>query len=255
MEVDVDGEIQYQDYFHYDDSYYDYEFIKYHYIENEQVLVECDYCGDMFYMNKNSRGTRISSFKKLSKEFGYEELYKDACKNCSNKKRMETMMIRHGTHSMFTKESVKLKSKKAMLKQNGVKVSRQQKHISNLINGRLNALIGFYAVDILLPNKVIIEYDGSGHDLSVKMGTQTQEQFDKSERGREKYLLNKGFSILRIVSQNDLLPSNKVLLNLINDNINELNNNVKYIHIPKYKRDKRYGKLYYIEELAKKGVK
>ena len=67
----------------------------------------------------------------------------------------------------------------SMCKHGKIKSGRQQRYICNLLNGHLNKKIGKYACDIVFQNEMlIIEYDGSGHRMSVTLGGCTNEQFD-----------------------------------------------------------------------------
>lgn len=79
--------------------------------------------------------------------------------------------------------------------------SKQQRLLQEYYGCEINTQIGNFFVDLYFPNeKIIIEYDGSGHDLSVKYGNLTQEQFDKREENRVNYLLELGYKIARIVN-------------------------------------------------------
>lgn len=46
---------------------------------------------------------------------------------------------------------------------------------------------------MIIDNNIICEYDGSGHNLSVKMEKLTQQEFDEKEYKRTSILLSKGF--------------------------------------------------------------
>jgi len=72
-------------------------------------------------------------------------------------------------------------------------------------------------LDIAFPkDKIFCEYDGSGHALSVKMGDLTQDEFNNKEKRRKYFLLSKGWKEVRIISLNDKLPSDEVLLEMLN---------------------------------------
>jgi hypothetical protein len=61
-------------------------------------------------------------------------------------------------------------------------------------------------------------YDGGGHDISMKVkGGLTQEEFIKSERKRELFIKSRGFSIIRIISKDDLLPKDEIILKMISE--------------------------------------
>lgn len=62
-----------------------------------------------------------------------------------------------------------------------------------------------------------MEYDGTGHRMSVKMGQITNEEFNQKEFAREKEIVNAGYKIVRISYMNklDSLPSDKVLFGIL----------------------------------------
>lgn len=96
----------------------------------------------------------------------------------------------------------------------GIAASRPQRYISELLGGKLNVKLGKFYPDITLDN-IVIEYDGSGHDLSVKFGAITTDQFLKKEKIREEFLIKNGYKVIRIISEKDLLPSDTRLLEIL----------------------------------------
>ena len=73
-----------------------------------------------------------------------------------------------------------------------------------------------YNLDIYLCNeKIDIEYNGSGHDLSVKLGTFTQEEFNRKEIIRNSYLKNANMKRITITSSQDYIPSDTILLQML----------------------------------------
>lgn len=104
--------------------------------------------------------------------------------------------------------------KKRRKKKTKIATSKAQEHICKLYNGKLNYCIEFYYADILLENSIICEYDGSGHDLLVKTGKMTRKEFDKREHSREKVMISRGYKIFRLISNNDILPSDDELLRI-----------------------------------------
>ena len=88
-------------------------------------------------------------------------------------------------------------------------ISLQQKWIAETIGG--NSVLNYpwktSCLDIAFPEeKIYIEYDGSGHDLSVKLGSMTQEAFDRREMNRTYGLYRDGWKCIRIISRSDRLP-------------------------------------------------
>ena len=63
---------------------------------------------------------------------------------------------------------------------NFVKSSKQQRYLCNLYNGVLNYPFKCFALDIFLPeDNLDIEFDGSGHKMSISLGNITEEDFEK----------------------------------------------------------------------------
>ena len=62
-----------------------------------------------------------------------------------------------------------------------------------------------------------IEYDGGGHDLNVKLGSITQKEFNQKEIIRNNIIKRNGYKQMKIISSNDKLPSDDVLLKMLSD--------------------------------------
>lgn len=99
---------------------------------------------------------------------------------------------------------------------NFVKSSRQQQYLCSLYNGILNHAFKCFALDIYLPDdKLDIEFDGSGHKMSVSLGNVTEEEFERRELYRNIAIKNAGMKQMRIVSYKDKLPSDEILLQML----------------------------------------
>lgn len=98
-----------------------------------------------------------------------------------------------------------------------------------MLQGQLNVRIDNYVIDILLPNHIIVEYNGGGHELSVKLGELTLEQFQQKEIRRNNFLINLGYKLLIIESKKDKLPSN--LLEMINNAITKFSDTQKILYL------------------------
>lgn len=92
--------------------------------------------------------------------------------------------------------------------------SKNQNKISELYGAKLNVPIGKYFADMMLNDNIIIEYDGTGHDLSVRLGTISRKEFTERENRRNEYLLSSGYKIARIVHNRESLPAKNTLLKL-----------------------------------------
>lgn len=100
------------------------------------------------------------------------------------------------------------------------KTSQQQRHICKLYKAVLNYPIGKYYVDMFLEEyNIFVEYDGGGHNLSVKLNNISQEDFDQRETYRSEYIRNCGYKEFRIISQTDKLPSDDILIQIKNKGI------------------------------------
>lgn len=109
---------------------------------------------------------------------------------------------------------------------NGVACSRKQLELGEFLNGEINKEINGNVIDIYLEKlNLAIEYDGKGHNLSVVFGQITQDEFDKKEIIRNKSIINKGMTLLRVVNMSDKKFKNEIVLDFINDKLvtNELN--------------------------------
>lgn len=86
-------------------------------------------------------------------------------------------------------------------------------------------------LDIAFPDQFIyIEYNGGGHDLQVKLGNITKEQFNTQETKRYNYLKSKGWKLIRITSSKDYLI-NDIDMKLIFNQSLELLENSSWIEI------------------------
>lgn len=104
---------------------------------------------------------------------------------------------------------------------NFVKSSRQQQYLCNLYNGILNYSFKCFALDVYLPeDKLDIEFDGSGHRMSISLGSVTEKEFKSKELYRNIALKKEGYKQMRIISSKDKLPSDEVLLQMLQDTRN-----------------------------------
>lgn len=146
------------------------------------------------------------------------------------KRTTETNLKRYGSIAPSGNLEIQNKIRESLYKNGTSPCSTQQLYICNLVDGKLNYPIGNISLDIAFPEEMIyIEYDGSGHDLSVKFGYETYEKFNKRNRKRWYYLFRNGWKEIRIISKQDLLPSDEKILEIIVYAKQYLNNNYHYI--------------------------
>ena len=98
--------------------------------------------------------------------------------------------------------------------------SRQQKYIHFLIGGTLNKRVCNSLVDICFEEeKTAIEYDGGGHFLTdIFNGNKIlSKEAILREKNREDSIVNKGYKVIRFIATKDRIPSDEIILNLIEE--------------------------------------
>ena len=127
-------------------------------------------------------------------------------KDVMNKVRA-TLMMKYGVENPTQNEEIKQKSifKKSS---NGTQTSsKQQNLLHQYIGGQLNYQWDNYFIDIAFPeDKIAIEYNGGGHNLGVKLGNITEQQFNRKENFRTKKMFLDDWKIITFIS-----PKNKML--------------------------------------------
>lgn len=131
-------------------------------------------------------------------------------------KAAKTCTKRYGDIAPAKSLEVREKIVKTLYDNSSQKSSRQQRYICKLFSGVLNFPVKYYNADIYLPNdNLIVEIDFGGHTLSVKTGKITQEEFNKKEIVRNNVIKREGYKQMRIISSKDYLPSDKILLQML----------------------------------------
>lgn len=174
----------------------------------------------------------VDSFKdnqitSLLKHYGVENPLKN--KEIANRTK-NTIIQKYGTDNVMKVPEILKKQRTSAdtssLRINGVKVSRNQYYLSKLFDGEINKKIDGKCVDIFFDKyNTYIEYDGSGHNLSVVMHRESEKDFFDKENSRDLYLISLGYNCIRIISKDDLLPKDDVLLGMFRYAINLLSNN------------------------------
>lgn len=155
--------------------------------------------------------TKQTCLKKYGVEYPMQsEAVKDKTK--------QTNIEKYGTTSLMQNKEIANKCRVSMYENNSTPTSFQQRYLNQLYGGELNYPCDFYSLDVFLPEyKLDIEYDGGGHNLAVKHGEISQEEFNQKEIIRGKYVRSKGYKQMRIISPHDHLPSDKVLKDMLNE--------------------------------------
>jgi len=130
-------------------------------------------------------------------------------------KRNKTWIKYVGGHP-FRDVKIIEKSRKTMYLNNTSPTSKQQEYLCNLLNGELNYPISTCSLDIAFPKEFIcIEYDGGGHTNSIKLNQISIDEFYNKEKRREIFIRLKGWMLIRIISINDYIPSDKIIIEMI----------------------------------------
>lgn len=132
----------------------------------------------------------------------------------------QTNLERYGVECVFQNAEIKEKIANTLYQNGNVTTSTQQMYIYNLFNQndnlKLNYPIKFYHADMcFVEEKFVIEYDGSGHEISVKYGSMSPSEFKQKEIKRAAVLKKEGYKTMRIISHKDKLPSDKTLLSIL----------------------------------------
>lgn len=167
--------------------------------------------------------TQTEDFKRRIVESSREKYGTDyPIQNAEVKEKLRSVVNeKYGVDNVMLNKEIYEKTRMTMYQNGTCQISRQQKYLHNLYGGELNYPFKMYNLDIFLPDeKINIEYDGSGHRLSCEFGTLTQEEFDRKEIIRNYTVENAGIRVIRIISLNDLLPSDETLLQMLNESRN-----------------------------------
>ena len=177
------------------------------------------------------------------------------------KKIKKTNLERYGYEYASQNPDIKDKSVRkyvqTMYINNTANASSQQKFIHKLVGGIINYPVDRSMLDIGFPEKkTYLEYQGSGHDLDVKLGNMTKEKFFNREKNRYYYLKNKGWKMIEIVSktQYDYLPNESKIKEMVDYALKYFENNNKrsfisfdidesIVRTSKFKNHYDFGKL------------
>lgn len=130
----------------------------------------------------------------------------------------QTCKERFGVEYVSQSLEIREKISNTFYKNGSANTSKQQLYLYNLYGGELNFPLIKLNIDICFPEeKLAIEYNGGGHNLLVKTGKITQEEFEKKEIIRNSILKKEGYKIMIINSDKDKLPSDKILLQMLQE--------------------------------------
>ena len=164
--------------------------------------------------------SQLEDIKKKKARTTYKHYGVD-CPSKSEKVKEKTRITniqRYGVPYTQQSPEVRAKANETLCKNGNQKTSKQQLYLHSLYGGELNYFAKYYAIDICFPEeKFAVEYDGGGHDLRVTLGRLTQEEFKRKEIIRNNTIKREGYKQMRIISENDKLPSDTILLQMLSE--------------------------------------
>ena len=182
---------------------------------NENILIKCS-C-----KNENEFVTTYERFKGQNKK---------QCDECTKISKKETCLQKYGVEHPMQNKEISAKVRATLTKNGNVACSSQQRYVHSIVGGELNYPYYNASLDIAFPEEMIYcECDFGGHWLSIKLGGLTQKEFDKKQRNRWYSLMRSGWKEIRIISTNDLIPSDQKLLEILSYARTYLNKNHHYI--------------------------
>ena len=129
-----------------------------------------------------------------------------------------TNLEKHGAENPMQCDEIKNKVLDSFQFNGTGPCSRQQKYIHFLIGGTLNKRVCNSLADIYMEKEnIIIEHDGRGHflgDIINGNKTPTKEALLR-EKEREDKIISNGYRMIRFIATKDRIPSDEVILNLI----------------------------------------
>ena len=170
-------------------------------------------------------------------------------------KKKKTCLEKYGCESPMQNDDVKDRQRAAIFEHYGVRFptqhpdiiaksvrsrylsgtqtcSKQQKTFFDIIGGELNYPVGRFFIDIaLVDEKIAIEYDGSGHDLSVRLGYVSEKQFLINGNFRNSFLKQNGWKTIRFVSKKDVVPNNDEIIRLLDFGKSIISNGNNWVEI------------------------
>lgn len=188
---------------------------------HRKIIYICDYCGKEF--------ERVPHSNKRSCKY----VQKDACAKCAKSKKFEeTCLQKYRVKNPMQLDSVQIKQQESRAAKpnfgeqktfnscsyfvNGIPVSAAQDNLHHLFpDFVLNYHFHQYYID-LWHNGACIEYDGRGHDMGVRMGRISKEDFIKKEESKKNIILQEN-RLLRIIDKKDKFSNiNNITVDYLN---------------------------------------
>lgn len=144
----------------------------------------------------------------------------------------KTNISRYGVPNPMQNHEIAQKVRNTMYERDLVPSSKQQRYLAKLFNGKLNYPVEKYSIDILVEPNIAIEYNGGGHDLQVKLGNISYENFVKKEKARYYCLKRNGYKCITFINILDKKYNDNNYLTLLEVALDKLKeNNVNWVEI------------------------
>ena len=165
----------------------------------------------------------VSQIKEIQDKIKDTNLERYGCEYAMQNKEIQnkvkvTNLERHGVEYPTQNEEIKNKALDSFQFHGTGPSSRAQRYINHILNGTLNKRICGSLADIYMEKEnIIIEHDGRGHFLGDKMNKEkgpTKESL-LHEKEREDKIINNGYRMIRFIATKDRIPSDEVILNLV----------------------------------------
>ena len=165
----------------------------------------------------------ISQVKEIQNKIKDTNLERYGCENAMQNEEIKnkvkaTNLERHGVEYPMQCEEIKNKMLDSYQFHGTGPCSRAQRYINYILTGTLNKCICGSLADIYIKKEnIVIEHDGAGHFLSDIINgnkTPTKESL-LYEKEREDKIINNGYKMIRFIATKDRIPSDEVILNLI----------------------------------------
>lgn len=137
------------------------------------------------------------------------------------KKAESTFLHKYNVRSVLSSPEIRNKIKKTLLEKYNVTSplyinkdklpdSKNEKYIRELYGGIPHIRIESFYPDMLIEDNIVVEYDGSGHNIKEKY--MSHDEYIEKEKFRESVIIRNGYKIIRLISKSDTLPSDEDLL-------------------------------------------
>ena len=145
----------------------------------------------------------------------------------------QTNLERYGAEKPTQNPDVVAKVIQTKFERGTQESSKTQRFICDCVNGKLNYPLYNMSLDVaLVEDKIDIEYNGRGHDMVVRVGGMTQEEFENKENNRRHKVINSGWKLIEICVPKDQEVTSEWVKEFVN-NCKEIFNitNINYITI------------------------